>query len=127
VKRFDFLDLTGDAAPAIGSLSHAIRAAYDACTAIAAARTVGIVLDDVPNLEIAIATDRLALVLVNLIDNAVKHGRPGGGVDVADDRCVRISVDDDGPGICRRRPRAHLCARRTRHDRAERQRYRPSR
>jgi signal transduction histidine kinase len=42
-------------------------------------------------------------VLVNLIDNAVKHGRPGGrvfvGVDVADQRFVRITVDDDGPGI----------------------------
>jgi signal transduction histidine kinase len=42
-------------------------------------------------------------VLVNLIDNAVKHGRPGGGVfvgiDLADQRFVRVSVDDDGPGI----------------------------
>jgi signal transduction histidine kinase len=42
------------------------------------------------------------LVLVNLIDNAVKHGRPGGvfvGIDLGERRFVRITVDDDGPGI----------------------------
>ncbi len=47
--------------------------------------------------------DRLTLVLVNLVGNAVKHGRAGGGVFVAVDlgasRVVRITVDDDGPGI----------------------------
>jgi signal transduction histidine kinase len=39
-------------------------------------------------------------VLANVIDNAVKHGRPGGGVfvgvDVADQR---FTVDDDGQRI----------------------------
>jgi signal transduction histidine kinase len=90
---------------AIGSLPGALEAAHDACAANAAARQVGIVVDDVPALEIAIDTDtdRLTLVLVNLIDNAVKHGRPGGrvfvSVDVADHRFVRITVDDNGPGI----------------------------
>ena len=43
------------------------------------------------------------LVLINLIDNAIKHGRPGGRVEVAAElespRTVTISVDDDGPGI----------------------------
>jgi signal transduction histidine kinase len=38
-----------------------------------------------------------------LIENAVKHGRPGGdvfvGVEVIDRRFVRVTVDDDGPGI----------------------------
>ena len=59
--------------------------------------------DDAPALRVAIDADRLTLVLVNLIDNAVKHGRPGGGVFVGigldDHRCVQITVDDDGPGI----------------------------
>jgi signal transduction histidine kinase len=89
--------------PATGSLSQALEAAHDACVANATAQRVGIVIDDVPVIEVAIDTDRLALVLVNLIDNAVKHGRPGGrvfvGVEVADQRFVRITVDDDGPGI----------------------------
>jgi signal transduction histidine kinase len=87
----------------IGSLPGALEAAHDACAANAAARQVGIVVNDVPALEIAIDTDRLTLVLVNLIDNAVKRGRPGGrvffSVDVADHRFVRIAVDDNGPGI----------------------------
>ena len=56
-----------------------------------------------PAVDVAIDADQLTLVLVNLIENAVKHGRPGGvvfvGVDVSDQHDVRITVDDDGPGI----------------------------
>jgi signal transduction histidine kinase len=90
-------------APASGLLAHAVDAALDACTASATARGVSVVRDDVPALRVAIDTDRLTLVLVNLIDNAIKHGRPGGGVFVGihvdDSRFVRLTVDDDGPGI----------------------------
>jgi signal transduction histidine kinase len=90
-------------APASGSLVHAVDAALDACAAAAAARGVSIVRDDVPSLRVAIDADRLTLVLVNLIDNAVKHGKQGGGVFVGihadDSRFVRLTVDDDGPGI----------------------------
>jgi signal transduction histidine kinase len=90
-------------APASGSLVHAVDAALDACAAAATARGVSIVRDDVPVLRVAIDADRLTLVLVNLIDNAVKHGKPGGGVFVGihvdDSRFVRLTVDDDGPGI----------------------------
>ena len=43
---------------AIGSLPGALEAAHDACAANAAARQVGIVVGDVPALEIAIDTDR---------------------------------------------------------------------
>jgi signal transduction histidine kinase len=97
------LDLVGGSQAAIGSLSQALEAANGACTATAAARQVGIAIDDVPEVQIGIETDRLTLVLVNLIDNAVKHGRPGGGVfvgiDLGDRRFVRITVDDDGPGV----------------------------
>ena len=89
--------------PATGSLSRAVDAALDACAAAAAARGVSVVRDDVPAVRVAIDADRLTLVLVNLIDNAVKHGKPGGGVfigiHVDDSRFVRLTVDDDGPGI----------------------------
>jgi signal transduction histidine kinase len=77
--------------------------AHDACAANAAAHGVALAIEDAPALGVAIDGDRLTLVLVVLIDNAVKHGRPGGAVfvsvDLADQRCVRVSVDDDGPGI----------------------------
>jgi signal transduction histidine kinase len=90
-------------APASGSLDRALEAARDACVAGAAARGIAIEIEAVPPLPVAIDDDRLTLVLVNLIDNAVKHGRPGGGVfvavDVGDPRFVRVSVDDDGPGV----------------------------
>ncbi len=89
--------------PAIGSLVQAIEAAHEACAAAADSRRVGIAIGDVPAVCVTIDTDRLTLVLVNLIDNAVKHGRPDGGVfvgvDVIDRRFVRVTVDDDGPGI----------------------------
>jgi signal transduction histidine kinase len=89
--------------PAIGSLAQALQAAHDACAANAAARRVSLAFADVPAVGVAIDGDRLTLALVNLIDNAVKHGRPGGGVfigaELADARFVRLTVDDDGPGI----------------------------
>lgn len=43
--------------------------------------------------------------LLNLLDNAVVHGREGGCVAVSlsgDERTVEIRVEDDGPGIARR-------------------------
>jgi signal transduction histidine kinase len=89
--------------PAVGSLVQALEAAHDACAAAAASRRVGIAIADVPAIRIGIETDRLTLVLVNLIENAVKHGRSGGvvfvGVELIDRRSVRVTVDDDGPGI----------------------------
>jgi signal transduction histidine kinase len=90
-------------APASGSLALALHGALDACAANAASSQVGIEVDEIPVLAVAVDTDRLTLVLVNVIDNAVKHGRPRGGVfiavDVTEQRFVRITVDDDGPGI----------------------------
>lgn len=41
-------------------------------------------------------------VLLNLLENAVKYGPPGQAIDVAvdaDDDVVRITLDDEGPGI----------------------------
>ena len=102
--EISLLDLSEvESRPSTGVLAQALAAACDGCAATAASRRVGIEVSDVPPVEIAFDTDQLTLVLVNLIENAVKHGRPGGGVflgvDTADRRCVRITVDDDGPGI----------------------------
>jgi signal transduction histidine kinase len=49
--------------------------------------------------------DAVRRALLNLIDNAIKHGRPSGEVQAgaeADGQDIRLSVRDDGPGIARR-------------------------
>ena len=86
-----------------GSLDLALEAAADACVAVAAARGVTLEIAPAAPVGVAIDSDRLTLVLINLIDNAVKHGRPGGivrvGVELDEPRFVRLTVDDNGPGI----------------------------
>jgi len=58
-----------------------------------------------PSQSVALVSDpaRLEQVIVNLIDNALKHVPPGGHVGVAlraeDDDTLTLAVTDDGPGI----------------------------
>jgi signal transduction histidine kinase len=52
---------------------------------------------------VAIGADRLAQILINVLENAIKHGRDAGRVQVStvalDSRYVEVRIDDDGPGI----------------------------
>ena len=86
-----------------GSIGLALEAAADACVAVAAARGVALEIEPAAPASVAMDGDRLTLVLVNLIGNAVAHGRPGGtvrvGVDLGEPSFARLTVDDDGPGI----------------------------
>ncbi len=101
--EISLLDLT--AAPAVfspGRLDAALRGAADACAATAAGAGARLELGGFAPIDVALDTDRLMLVLVNVIGNALKHGRPGGRVTVgatASERSVTVTVDDDGPGI----------------------------
>jgi signal transduction histidine kinase len=87
----------------VGSLDQALRGAADACAALAHQRDIDLRVREVPPTRVAIDADRLTLVLINLVDNAIKHGRRGGRVEVQADlegpRAVVIEVDDDGPGV----------------------------
>lgn len=86
-----------------GALDGAVAAALDAVGARAAQRGIDLRCAAVAPASVAIDADRLTLVLINLIDNAIKHGRPGGRVEVTvaleSPRAVVVCVDDDGPGI----------------------------
>jgi signal transduction histidine kinase len=86
-----------------GRLDLALAGVADACAATAAARAVTLSIPALDPIPVAIDGEQLALVLINLVDNALKHGRRGGrvsvSVDLAHRRAVTIAVDDDGPGI----------------------------
>jgi signal transduction histidine kinase len=79
-----------------------IDRAVDTLRPQARARTVTI-SNDAPHAYASVTADHLMQMLTNLIDNALKHGREGGRVqvhaDLDDERFVRICVEDDGPGI----------------------------
>jgi len=89
--------------PAHGALDVALAGAADASAALAAQHAIEVRIGATGPAPVAIDADRLMLVLINLIGNAVKHGRRGGRVEVTADlaspRTVTIAVDDDGPGI----------------------------
>jgi two-component system phosphate regulon sensor histidine kinase PhoR len=55
-----------------------------------------------PNLELSIDADRLEQAVYNLVDNGIKYGKSGGQIIIAAESLpdgVRISFQDDGPGI----------------------------
>jgi len=85
------------------SLAAALDAACNALAPFAAAR--GCKLERTPfvDVEVALGADRITQITLNLLENAVKHGRAAGtvglGVAVLDARYVEIRVSDDGPGV----------------------------
>ncbi|MEY4004483.1 MAG: hypothetical protein RLZZ221_579 [Verrucomicrobiota bacterium] len=84
-------------------LRAAAADALDDAALIARAREVSLVNEVPPSLRAEADPERLRQVLANLIDNAIKYGRPGGTVTLrgrdAGGGMVEISVRDDGPGI----------------------------
>ena len=80
-----------------------LRLAHLAARDRADATGVELVLDAVPDLPLTEADpDRMAQVLGNLVDNALRHTPPGGRVTLAgrgDGDRVRLTVTDTGEGI----------------------------
>ncbi|MHB8611261.1 MAG: sensor histidine kinase [Candidatus Dormibacteraceae bacterium] len=70
--------------------------------ALAASRGGRLDVKSEPRIEAQVDRDRLRQVLLILVDNALRHGEPGGTVDVRFDRDsheMRLEVADYGPGI----------------------------
>ncbi|MBD5605788.1 MAG: HAMP domain-containing histidine kinase [Candidatus Eremiobacteraeota bacterium] len=101
VSMFDLR--SGSARAESSALEDALEAAIAAVTPLAAASGARIVrLGSVAG-DVAMDGDRLAQTLINVFENAIKHGRPGGvafvSVAASDERFVDVRIDDDGPGI----------------------------
>jgi signal transduction histidine kinase len=102
--EISLLDLhAGDTSRARGMPGAALEAALAACAASATSREtkIAVLTPELP--AVVIDDDRLTLVLINVLDNAIKHGRLGGRIEISamqDATTVVLMVDDDGPGMC---------------------------
>ena len=96
-----------DERPALSRLGPAdlVRSAVKLAAARAERRRMTLETD-IPTLpEVRWDGEAVRQALLNLLDNAIQHGREGGRVEVralARDGFVELSVSDDGPGIGRR-------------------------
>lgn len=79
----------------------AVAAAEHAMTAVRAG--IDFAVERMPGARMVVTSQMLAIEMIgNLIDNAIKHNRPGGRVRVSlEDAGARVCivVEDDGPGI----------------------------
>jgi two-component system phosphate regulon sensor histidine kinase PhoR len=88
--------------PQAVAVRDAVAAAFEAVAERASARRVTLTLGS--GLDLAVHSDpgHLRRMVLNALDNAVKHGREGGAASVSasatHDR-VSIAVSDDGPGL----------------------------
>jgi signal transduction histidine kinase len=84
-------------------LTSTIASALNVLAPVAAAHGTSITHLAAPHYNVAIGCDRLIQIVINIIENAIKHGLDGGRVYVSsaalDARYVEVRVDDDGPGV----------------------------
>jgi signal transduction histidine kinase len=100
--EFSLLDLSPPDVLTECNVVETIGAAVDALLPLARRRAMS-VRSHLPACAYAsIDADACMHAVLNLLENAVKYGRDGGSVAIAcglEDERVRITVDDDGPGI----------------------------
>ena len=86
-----------------GDLLAALAAALDAVVPAAGGRRTVISQLSWEPRRVMLSTDRLTQILINVLENAIKHGREAGKVFVSasqlNDRYAEVRVDDDGPGV----------------------------
>jgi signal transduction histidine kinase len=84
-------------------LMETIGSALNVLAPAAAERGTSLTQFAAPRYEVAVAYDRLIQIIINIVENAIKHGVDGGRIYVSatalDARYVEMRVDDDGPGI----------------------------
>jgi two-component system phosphate regulon sensor histidine kinase PhoR len=84
------------------SLRNVAGKVFDDFKARAAVRAVTLT-NELPEVSVRADAARIEQVLSNLVDNAIKYGRPGGQVVLAaralPENMLEVSVRDDGPGL----------------------------
>ncbi|HTU71076.1 MAG TPA: HAMP domain-containing sensor histidine kinase [Candidatus Baltobacteraceae bacterium] len=99
---FSLLDLGPQPAPGVTDMGAATRAALEALAPIAREARVRMQLRAGEGLFARIGADGCMHVLLNVIENGIKYGSPGGRVAISlerQDPFVQVTVDDDGPGV----------------------------
>jgi signal transduction histidine kinase len=85
------------------ALVPAVEAALGAVAPMAAVAGTSIGAAECADARVAIEADRLLQILINVLENAIKHGRPGGRIVLTarrlDERSLEVTIDDDGPGV----------------------------
>ena len=98
--EFSMLDLSGR--PGSCEVSEQIRATIDAALPLAQQRAVTIRARTQPNAHARVDADARVHALLNVVENAIKHGCEGGNVAIdcwQQDGFVVVTIDDDGDGI----------------------------
>ena len=84
-------------------LGGSIAASLNALAPVAASRGTNVTHLPCAPYDVAIGSDRLMQILLNVVENAIKHGRDRGRVYVSvaplDARYIEVRIDDDGPGV----------------------------
>ncbi|HEY0971504.1 MAG TPA: HAMP domain-containing sensor histidine kinase, partial [Gemmatimonadales bacterium] len=94
---------TGRLSPEPADLSQEMREVVDGFLPLAQARRVRVETRLEPGAVALVDRGSLRQIALNLLDNAAKYGPPGQtvtvGVERIGDGCVRLWVEDEGPGV----------------------------
>jgi signal transduction histidine kinase len=70
------------------------------CSAVASLASADVEVDVDPDLVLSVDPDRIEQMVVNLVGNSLRHGRPPVTVEVVTDASTaRLAVRDHGPGV----------------------------
>jgi two-component system, OmpR family, phosphate regulon sensor histidine kinase PhoR len=100
--EFSLLDLSTRRLSPVCDVVEQVRMAVESAAPLAAARRAHIRVTSPSSAPARVDGDACLHAIVNLIENAIKHGGEGCGVEIscACEACYTcIAVDDDGPGI----------------------------